>query len=240
MLKLLLIGGTAVASSLLSFLALVAPNPVPTSPIAIDTPPGVAASIGLNPEAMAAAGLSAQQASTVIANLATSSALVSELQNADISATSAASTLTTAQEQARGPFATEQSPAAVAAAVAAFEQAIAVREEARIALVNAATAGLTSEAKARLAAITAASLHSVPTSFMVLTRTPEEWTTIEEALRAEARATRMEMTLAESHASLLAGTRADAGVIAAQASLTSNLAAIAAVVAAGDAVPPGP
>lgn len=242
MAKLLIIAAVVAASGAFSSLALIPtqqspppPPPPPEAPAPAVSPISVASGLGFTPEVLAAAGVNGTQTAAILANLADSATLVAALEGADESASSAGAALTAAQEAARGPFATEESPATVAAAADAYEAALAARTAARAALFDAATSGLGSEVKARLAHAATGLVHSVPISFTVVERSPEAWLDIQSALVAEARAARMSTTLSEDHATLLAAVRAEQAVIAAEMSLDGGLAGVQAAFAAATA-----
>ena len=237
MAKLLIIAAIVAASGAFSSLALISTqqSPPPPAPGPAVSPISVASGLGFTPEVLAAAGVNGTQAAGILADLADSATLVAALEGADESASSAGAALTAAQEAARGPFATSQSPATVAAAQAAYETALTARAAARAALFDAATSGLGSEVKTRLAHATTAFVHNVPTSFTVVERSPEAWLDIQSALVAEARAARMSTTLLEDHAALLAAVRAEEAVVAAQTSLDGGLGSVQTAFAAAAA-----
>lgn len=93
------------------------------------------------------------------------------------------------------------------------------RDSADVALFQFATSSLHPEVVARLSIAAGNAARRVPTEFIVLTRSPEEWSVIETAIRAESRAVRTGTELADEHAALLAGLRQDPAVVAAVARL---------------------
>lgn len=239
--KLAIIAATAVASGLFGALAIVAPEPMPsTSSLIGAAAVAHAASLGLTSETLAAAGLSGQQATTLLGAIAESDTLTVDLTNAETAASSAGAALTAAQEALRSSAGTEGEPEAVATAQAAFDQALAACATARTALFNAATAGLSSETKAKLAALSTGLVHNVPREFTVLTMSPEQWVSVEAALRAERRATRLSTTLAEEHATLLSSIRTNENVAAALTNLNNGLGAVETAFATATATPEEP
>lgn len=63
-------------------------------------------------------------------------------------------------------------------------------------------------------------------SFRAVERSAEEWDLIENALKAEARAQRLQSALDEAQAALLAAVRSEAAVVAAEANLAGSLEAV--------------
>lgn len=241
--KPLLVGSVVVASGVFAAFALTAPAPQtappptpPAQPVVSTATVMTAHMLGFSTKSLAASGVTSQQATAILENIAESPTLVTALDSADEAASAAGQALTAAQETLRGPFATSESFAAVTTAQTAFSEAMTARLAARTALFNAATESLAPETKAKIVASTAGAVHRVPTEFTVVARTPEEWMSIEVALRAEARAVRLETTLAESHATLLAAVRSEEDVIAAETALASGLAGIETAYASAAAV----
>lgn len=236
--KLVVIGAVALASTLFGALAIITPEPQPsTSPLNSVDPVEVANKLGLVEEVVAASGLNGSQTTGLLANLAESATLIAALSAADAAASEAGTALTAAQEAMRRSDGNDGAYEAAATAQAAFDQALAARITARTALFNAATEGLGSEAKVKLAALSAGLVHIVPREFTVLTMTPEEWVNVEAALRAESRASRMGTTLAEGQATLLHSIRTHADVVAAQGNLNNGIGAVESAFASASAPP---
>jgi hypothetical protein len=95
----------------------------------------------------------------------------------------------------------------------------------------AVMANISQDKRALLDAYNAGAGRKTPPEFKAILRSEAEWTALEGALRAEARATRRGETLAEGHASLLSTARANEAVSTAKTRLDNTLASVKAVFA---------
>ncbi len=189
----------------------------------------LAARIGLTPEALVVAGFSSNEAKAIVDELGTNGDHASTLASAQSLVDTKAAALTVAHAALQGSPGSSELIAGrnvarseLSAAQVALQAAPAT---VRTALVLAADPGK----KALLETYVAGSGHATPPEFKAVSRTDAEWTALEGALRAEARATRRGETLAEGHASLLSTARANEAVSAAKTRLDNNLASVKAV-----------
>lgn len=126
-------------------------------------------------------------------------------------------------ETLRGELASRS--AAVAAAEASIDQ---VSAELRIVIHQ----GLAPAVVGRLEHAGNNAARRIPGAFSVLTRTPKQWLKLEQALVSEVRAARAGAAAAPGVVSLLATTRADPDVVAAEARLSNGLASMQAALTA--------
>lgn len=190
----------------------------------------IAAGVGVTPEALVVAGVYDAAAATLEAfasEAATCEAIVAKEQALDALAESA-SAIAAALDADAG---NEVLRAAHDAAVAEYEAALLELRGLKDGLFETATATLPPAARARLAAVRAASPRRVPAEFRILSRSDDGWKLVERALRAEARCGRRGEALRTDFQALLATIRSDTGVIQAATDLTTQLAGVEAVFA---------
>jgi hypothetical protein len=189
----------------------------------------IAAGVGVTPEALVVAGVYDAAAATLEAfasEAATCEAIVAKEQALDALAESA-SAIAAALDADAG----NEVLRADDAAVAEYEAALLELRGLKDGLFETATATLPPAARARLAAVRAASPRRVPAEFRILSRSDDGWKLVERALRAEARCGRRGEALRTDFQALLATIRSDTGVIQAATDLTTQLAGVEAVFA---------
>lgn len=182
------------------------------------------------PEGLAIAQVSPAQVTAVLSRVNAATPLVQAMAAAQSALDQGSAALTMART-----LANDHAPdgaAAVSAAEAQLAAAGLAWTSARAALFSEATADLPQPAAA-MVGVYASGLHThVPAELRAVAREPAQWTAIQAALRAEARAARLQTELAEAHAALLASVRADPAVQAAAVSLASSLPALKAALEA--------
>jgi hypothetical protein len=190
----------------------------------------LANSMGITAESAVIAGLSTAEASEVLAKLDSVSELRATLQTHQIAlnlATQAVSQLASvAADSQEDP---QSHLAEYLAAISELNAAKANVTSATNALFNAITDELSAQQILRLNAWKETTARRVPPSFRVVVRTTEQWDAIEQALKAEARASRLDSPLENEHEQILTAVRAELDVIVAQASLESALVSMNAV-----------
>lgn len=191
----------------------------------------LAARIGVTAESLVVAGFSANEAQSIVDELGTNGDYASALAAARSLVDTKAAALAAAEASLQGSPENSELIAArntarteLLAAQAAFRAAPAA---ARAALVASADSGK----KAILETYAAGAGRSAPPEFKAISRTNEEWTALESALRAEARAARRGEELASEKASLLSSARSNEDVAAAKTRLDNTLAAVKAAMA---------
>ena len=182
---------------------------------------------GLGAEALAAAGLSAQETSAVTS--AFSSAMASQpgaLAHADDAFAAARAARDSLQRKVRSGLATEQEIADLASAKSAFSSAESARDHLIDGLFEDATAGLANAKVALLATIRSNAEHELPVEFLVKTRSESEWVALRNALSNERITAKYgDAPNAQMQAALTAW-RSDATVAAAKSACNANLATI--------------
>lgn len=182
--------------------------------------------IGLGPRALAAAGVSAEEAASLLTRVdqdpSTRAAYVTAADNLS----SARTALAAAIEAARSDPASQslrQAATAAAASVASARQSL---TQAASGLVSVAVAGLPDGAATRLAVCRQTRHHRVPPALWTASLSAAEWDRLELALIAERRAQRLNVAVPEDAAQLLAQCRAQPQVVQAQQNIDASLAAI--------------
>ena len=187
----------------------------------------LAASLGITPESAVVAGLSPAEASSLLENLNDASELKTILQTHQETlhlATQAVSELSRSSTTSLDDPQTHL--AAYLAAVSDLNEAKEDVASSEHALLAAITHELSLQQVARLSAWRESVARKVPPAFRVTGRTAEQWDAIEEALIAEARASRFNVPLAIPDAQLLTAVRSELDVITAQGTLESALIAM--------------
>ena len=173
---------------------------------------------GLSADAMCAAGLSANQASTVIANaklmLAAHPTILSDADAAYAAACAAANAL---QRKIQDGHASQEEIASLPTATAAVAAAQAQRQAALDAILAAATQTLAPSSVAVLHTIAANHAWKLPIEFLTVERTETEWISLRNALSNERIAVKYEDAPNSTCQVLLAGARANPTVAAAKA-----------------------
>lgn len=219
----------------------------PTDPL----PPGISSTdvvsavvrVGLDADAVAAAGLSVEDAATLVAN--TAQALVDAkpaitLADADVMATRAVA-LPLERKLVAGT-ANESDLAAWPAAKAAMDSAIAQRDSMLDALfANLATPFGNEKLLVATAIRTQAAIwRDVPAPYRATVRAEADMLALREALAAERIALRNEEEVPQEVAQLLAGVRAEPAIASAITAWQTNAPTIKATWAAQSTLPPGP
>lgn len=181
--------------------------------------------LGMDVDALAAAGVNTESASTVLADLQAYMNNNGEGLIASIDACNAA--MKQADEDTR-MIRTGRTPLEndTAAHANAFAAAIADRDARRAAAMDAAGTHLSDGQKALLSTIRANAGREVPAAYCVVPRTDAQWVELREALTAERQATERGESPAGSVSSFLATLRADETTAIALRNASMNTAAI--------------
>ena len=183
---------------------------------------------GLGAEALAAAGLGAQETSAVTS--AFSSAVASQpgaLAHADEAFAAARAARDSLQRKVRSGLATEQEIADLVSAKSALSAAESARDHLLEGLFEDATAGLANAKVALLSTIRSNAEHELPVEFLVKTRSESEWVALRNALSNERISAKYgDAPNAQMQAALTAW-RSDAIVAAAKSACNANLASVA-------------
>lgn len=185
----------------------------------------LAAEIGITPQSMVVADV-VSHTPTVLSRFGTADAIVNDLAQTRALMHVAAAEVTDLSEQ----VVDDPNNAEL---VAAYEQAVAELQYQRdqlsvlqSGLFDHVTDDLSDEAVDRLLAWKQSSSYRVAPEFRVLEFSPDDWTLIEKAQRAEARATRRGETIDDAYADLLANLRSNPDVIAAAQRLETTLTSV--------------
>lgn len=182
---------------------------------------------GLDAEELAAAGLSAQQASTLVGH--GESLLAGEptrLSAADTAYSSARTAKDALERKIQSGLASPQEIASFSNATSAFASAEAERVAALASLFDAATAALSEGQRSVLSTIHANRERGLAPEFLTINRTEAEWLALRNALSNERIAARNGDEPNAGCQSLLSAARSNATVAAAKSAHDANLAAI--------------
>jgi len=186
----------------------------------------IAEAIGLRPEVLLAAGLSAADGGAIVGRLRLAAEARASLQSAQGGVDLAVQSLAAAEsELAAHP----DDEAAIAALHDARAQVFAARQslrDAKAALFAAAMQGVATETVNRVRACRASSNRHVPSAFMAASCQPADWTAIESAVLAEERALQLGEAVPELEAALLSQIRSQATVVQATQALATQLDAM--------------
>lgn len=190
----------------------------------------VAAEIGLDAAALAAAGIDAAGCGAIVQRLAAAPEPLEGLETAKNAMVAAGDALELARQAAQDG--SVEAAATIPEREAAVQSASASLAALRAALRGHALDGVSPEAVAKLNAIDAARKRRVPTEFMVVARTEGDWEQLERAVRREERCQRTGEPLEPEYAVLLANTRAEPAVASAAASIATLLPSVEAALVA--------
>lgn len=189
---------------------------------------------GLDAQSLAAAGISAGQATSIAQNA--KAALLADpkhLSDADVAYAAARSVADVLQRKIQSGRATQEEIASYAPIAAIAETKKSERDAAIEALFGIATQGLAPEAVAKLQTIRAnRAAWSAPVEFLVVNRTEKDWVKLRDALANERISAKFDEPADQALAAQLATWRADAAVAAAKAGLNSNLSLVDAALTA--------
>lgn len=183
--------------------------------------------VGLSPETLAAAGLTAPAVTTLIGNAVEHlDEHFSALQDARSALGSARADHDRLQRLVQSGTASAQDLTAFASAKTALSQAQAALDAQRASLSTAATANLSQPQRAVLAAIAANARWDLPTPYLVSQRTQPQWVAIRDALANERIAAKLSEEPNPNAASLLLSIRAEQATATAMTNLSANAATI--------------
>jgi hypothetical protein len=235
---------TMVSLSLGSFCSQVSPFALPaaalmlaaSTTLAQDSPAPavnarkVAAEIGLDAAALAAAGIDAAGCGAMVQRLAAAPEPLGGLETAKNAMVAASDALEVARQAAQDG--SVEAAASIPQREAAVQSASTSLAAVRNALRGLALDGVSPEAAAKLNAIDAVRKRRVPTEFMVVARAEGDWDQLERAVRREERCQRTGEPLEAEYATLLASIRAEPAVAAAAASIAALLPSVEAALVA--------
>lgn len=182
---------------------------------------------GLQPDALAAAGVSSNDVSTIVNNVKTLlTDSPSDLSSADSGVATNRPNVERLERLIRGGQGTEQDLSSLATARSNLNTALSNRQTALDAIFNAGAFNLSNDQKARLSKVRANRTWEVSLEFTVVDRTDAQWLALRDALENEHIATHDGADPDEGAQELLTTARADTTVVAAASGLLNNLAGI--------------
>lgn len=185
---------------------------------------------GLDPEAIASIGVSANTAGQIAAAAAAQAAEdIAVIRGADEAFASADVAYHAALRAA------QRDPGAegLSAAQAALTSATTARDNAIAAITTAGVANLTSEQRTALTTVATNRRFGVGAALAAVNRTEAQWVALRDAAAHERIQTERGLSVDEGAASLLSTARGASAVVAAQAALTTNLPAVRAAWVSG-------
>lgn len=189
---------------------------------------------GLDAQALAAAGVSANQATVIAQNAkAAMQAAPTALSAADVAFASAQAAADTLQRKIQSGRASSEEVASYASIAAAAATKKSDREAVIAALLSAGTTGLDAGTIAKLQTIrTNRAAWDLPIEFLVVNRSQADWVKLRDALANERISAKFEEPADQALAAQLATWRADQTVAAAKTGLNSNLSLVDAALTA--------
>jgi hypothetical protein len=211
--------------------------PHPVSPMAaqessqqLSSARRIAAEIGLDAAALAAAGIDAAGCNAIVQQLASAPASLAALESAKAAMLASTEALENARQAAH------DGSVEAAATISGREVEVQANSSTlaglRTALRNKALETMPLSTVATLNAIDAGRKRRVPTEFTAVVRSEAAWEQLERAVRREARCQRTGEPLEAEYATLLANTRAEPAVAAAAASIAALLPSVEAALVA--------
>jgi len=183
--------------------------------------------VGLDPEALAAAGVSAAQVAGIIeAVLGSDAAVDGDLAAADADYRAAKGEVDRLTRLVRSGTGSAEDVTALAAAESDLAAAEAAQTAAMDALFNAGGAGLPVTTQDTLATIRASRHAKLPVEYLVVSGTRDDWLSLRRALQHEKVAGKTGEEVAAEIATQLATFRARSAVATARANLDARLAAV--------------
>lgn len=183
---------------------------------------------GLDPDSLAAAGVTSGEIATVVADAETYiDANSSELSGADSHYVTLRSEVDALRRKVRSGQASIEEIASLATKQDELATAASDRESAIEAIFDAATDSLSAGEKTALANIQANRSWATAIEFLVINRTDQQWLALTEALTNEAVATEEGTSVETACASLLLTERAKSEVSSAKTSFDANASAVA-------------
>lgn len=185
--------------------------------------------VGLSPERLAAAGLTAIEASTLVQNAAAhlDGERFQSLQQADTAVRDASRDVQRLERLARSGRATSGDLGDLTTGRAALAGAESALRSALGALYDAAADGLSGPKAARLATLRANAGWDLPVQYLAASRSEAEWVALRDALASVRISARLGEEPHGGCSALVAQCDADSAVATAKAALDANLAAIA-------------
>jgi hypothetical protein len=182
---------------------------------------------GLDPKALAAAGVSSGSISSVLALAATQmNSAPTALSSADDALATARTEVDQLTTKIQSGHGTQDDITALATANSSLATATSQRQAALDAIFNAATASLSDGQKSALSTIRGNRSWDLPLEFLTVNREQSEWVAVRDALANERIAVSLPDSLNQTAQSSLATWRADSSVSAAKSSLDSNLSSV--------------
>jgi hypothetical protein len=182
---------------------------------------------GLDPKALAAAGVASSSVSSVL------SAAASQMNSAPTALSSADDALASARvsvdhltSQIQSGHGTQDDITALATANSSLATATSQRQAALDAIFSSATANLTDAQKTALSKIRANRSWDQPLEFLVVDRAESQWVQVRDALANERIAVTLPDSLNQTAQSNLSTWRSDPAVAAAKSSLDANLSSV--------------
>ncbi|MGE3109829.1 MAG: hypothetical protein AB7O77_15945 [Phycisphaerales bacterium] len=190
--------------------------PPPTPPPSPSVECQTAHALGLSPESLAAANVSAEQAQGLLARLLAAEQLRDQWAQAGQAASDAAGRVTTAIEQLRGDPASTELGAALTQGRADLAAADALTHTVAESLVTLALQDLGAEAVTAIQHFRVTTGYVVPPESRAASLSSDDWSAYEAALVAERRADRLGEELSARHAQILSQVRTNSDVIQAR------------------------
>jgi len=185
---------------------------------------------GLQPENLAAAGVSAESTTTIVGNVKTwLSQNASTLASADSRLGSAVPAKESLWRKVQSGLGSQGDVTALDAAVTEFNAALAGQASTVNAMFDAGTASLSSETKATLVLERTSQLAwSLPMTYLVKDRTQADWVALRDALDNERVSAKLGEDPDQAAQALLATVRADSTIATAKTNLDTKLGAVTA------------
>lgn len=185
--------------------------------------------VGLTPERLAAAGVSANQTGALVATVRTGlSAAMPMLRTAETTQTSAGTTADQLRRKIQSGRATPEDMTAFEAARTQHHAAAAQVRQVLDGTLQALVESLTPAQRATLAVMRANVSREVPTQYLAANRSEAEWTILRDTLASESIAQRSGQTPDPEAHQIVLTANANPAVAAATASLSANLEAVTA------------
>ena len=218
--------GVIAATGLMTRLVVVSaqtPLPAPATDLGYCTVPGMCVQLGLTPESLVMAGVSAGEVQAIMAALQEAYELRLQLAELAESADSLNQTITQLSETLFVDPTLESAIDSFETATAQLDVVRSQMTQARSQLFEIATAALTTGQRQALTTCHDGADKRVPAEFRAVQRTEEQWAAIEQALIAEAQASQLDAPVPSEAATLLAQVRNDPPVVSAQQALAAGL-----------------
>lgn len=191
----------------------------------------LAVEVGLTPHGLVVAGFSVNDAVIILYRIDTATELRQQLGEQENAVSAVSEQVLDIEAFLLQGSADEDLMTQYASLSAQLEALRSQMQGTRSALRAHALAGFPAAHVQALSVFNAGSRHRVPPALRAVPRTPEQWKSLEQALRAERRAIRRDEDLAQQHQDVLLGERSHPATVAAGTNLEMYLAGMQALFA---------